>query len=29
VITPLPLPVRPSCKLTWIEYRPFFMVWPV
>src|SRR5258705_13037394 len=25
--TPLPLPVRPSCRLTWIEYRPFFMTW--
>src|SRR5882724_1281529 len=24
--TPLPLPVRPSCRLTWIEYRPFFMM---
>src|ERR1700722_3842299 len=23
--TPLPLPERPSCKLTWIEYSPFFM----
>src|ERR1700694_4116345 len=29
MITPLPLPVRPSCRLTWIEYRPFFMMWPV
>src|SRR6266550_2291526 len=26
MITPLPLPDRPSCRLTWIEYRPFFMM---
>jgi hypothetical protein len=24
--TPLPLPDRPSCRLTWIEYKPFFMM---
>src|SRR5437764_94695 len=27
-MTPLPLPERPSSKLTWIEYSPFFMVFP-
>src|SRR5882672_10823707 len=26
MITPLPLPDRPSCRLTWIEYRPFRMM---
>ena len=25
-ITPLPLPVRPSSRVTWIEYSPFFMM---
>src|SRR3954466_7672279 len=27
-MTPLPLPERPSSKLTWIEYSPFFMIFP-
>src|SRR5665213_1879505 len=29
MMTPLPLPTRPSCRLTWIEYRPFFMILPI